>query len=248
MKAVVRREDPIPLYYQVYRSLLMEISSGHYPAAGRLPTEDELARSYGVSKITVRSALKLLEDEGIVRRTPGRGTFVHRTDLAYIRETSALLGFNEEIQKAGHVPSSRELEKRLVVPSRTLRRLLAIPSDDQVLFLKRVRYVDNVPIGVQAAHLPIRRFPGLEQHDFSRESLYRVLTEIYGVNLSTARQAYRIAYPDPTTAELLGIKTTDPGLRADRLTFDSEDHPIESVETFFRGDRFSVHMTLVAKA
>jgi GntR family transcriptional regulator len=171
---------------------------------------------------------------------------VHRRDLTYIRETSALLGFNEEIANAGHTPSSRELEKRVTLPSKTLRRLLAIPLGGEVLLLKRLRSVDNIPIGVQTAYLPIQRFPGLERFDFAKQSLYRVLSEVYGVSLSTAKQAYRIAYPDAATAELLEIRTTDPGFQADRLTSDSAGHPVESVETFFRGDRFSVHITLVA--
>lgn len=241
----LHREDHIPLYYQVYRSLLLRISSGQYSVRSQLPPEDEMAKSFGVSKITVRNGLKLLEDEGIVQRMPGKGTFVHRRDLKYIRETSSLLGFDEEILNAGHKPSSRELEKRLIPPLKVLRRRLAIPSGAEVLLLKRLRNVDNVPMGVQTAYLPIQRFPGLERFDFSKDSLYRVLTEEYGVSLSTARQSYRIAYPDAAMAELLEIKTTDPGFSAERLTFDSEGQPVEFVETFFRGDRFSINISLV---
>jgi GntR family transcriptional regulator len=240
----LQRKDPIPLYYQVYRSLLLRISSGQY-AASRVPPEDELARSFGVSKITVRNALRMLEDEGIVQRMPGRGTFVHRRDLNYIRETSSLLGFNEEIQTVGHKPSSRELEKRVMLPPKIPQRRLAIPSGAEVLFLKRLRNVDDLPLGVQTAYLPIQRFPGLERFDFSKESLYRILAAEYGVSLHTARQSYRIAYPDAATAELLETTPAAPGFSAERLTFDINGQPVEYVETFFRGDRFSVHITLV---
>jgi GntR family transcriptional regulator len=244
---LVHREDPTPLYYQVYRSLLRQISAGRYSPDSRLPTEDELARAFGVSKITIRNGLQLLEDEGIIRRLPGRGTFVHRRDLRYIRETSSLLGFNEEVLSAGHRPSSQELEKRLITPSRALRRRLAIPVGGDVLLLKRLRSVDGVPLGVQTAYLPIQRFPGLERFDFSKESLYRVLTEHYRTSPSTATQTYRIAYPDEETAGLLGVRTTDPGVWTERQTLDAEGQPIEFVETFFRGDRCSVHLTLVRR-
>jgi GntR family transcriptional regulator len=243
--APLRREDPIPLYYQVYRSLLRGISSGQFSTSDQLPPEDELAKAFGVSKITIRNGLKMLQDEGIVQRMPGRGTFVHRRDLKYIRETSSLLGFDEEIRKAGHQPHSRELEKRLISPSKALRRRLAVPSGADVLLLKRLRSVDSLPMGVQTAYLPIQRFRGLDRFDFSTHSLYRVLAQEYRVVLSTAKQSYRIAHPDATVAALLEIKTTDPGFFAERLTFDAEGQPVEFVETFFRGDRFSVHITLV---
>jgi GntR family transcriptional regulator len=228
----------------VYRSLLLRISSGQY-AASRVPPEDELAKSFGVSKITVRNALKMLEDEGIVQRMPGRGTFIHRRDLTYIRETSSLLGFTEEITTVGHKPSSRELEKRVMPPPKIPRRRLALPDGAEVLFLKRLRNVDNLPLGVQTAYLPIQRFAGLERFDFSTESLYRILAAEYGVKLHTARQSYRIAYPDAATAKLLETTPTAPGFSAERLTFDVEGQPVEYTETFFRGDRFSVHITLV---
>jgi GntR family transcriptional regulator len=176
---------------------------------------------------------------------PGRGTFVHRRDLNYIRETSSLLGFTEEMLTVGHKPSSRELEKRVMLPPTIPRRRLAIPAGAEVLLLKRLRSVDSLPLGVQTAYLPIQRFPGLERFDFSKESLYRVLAAEYNVSLHTARQSYRIAYPDTATAEMLETAPTAPGFSAERLTFDVEGVPIEYVETFFRGDRFSVHITLV---
>lgn len=241
----LQREGPVSLYYQVYRSLLLWISSGQSPADNRLPSEDEMAKSFGVSKITIRNGIKLLQDEGIVQRMPGKGTFVLRRDLIHIRETSSLLGFDEEMRNAGHRPSSQELEKRLIAPSKSLRHRLAIPSGAEVLLLKRLRSINNVPMGVQTAHLPIHRFPGLERYDFSEESLYRVLTEEYGVSLSTARQSYRIAHPDAAMAELLQIEVTDPGFSAERLTLDAHGQPVEFVETFFRGDRFSIYVTLV---
>ncbi len=243
----VRRGDPLPLYHQVYRALVARIASAHYTVGSQLPTEDELAKYFGVSKITVRGALRLLESEGIVQRIPGKGTFVCRDDIRYARQVSSLLGFTEELQAAGHRATSQELEKRVIVAPDPLRRQLDIPSGSEVLLLKRLRCVDDVPMGIQTAYLPVQRFPGLERFDFSRESLYRVLTEEYGTDLSTARQVYRIGYPDPRTAELLGTRTTDPGFLAERLTFDSEGRPVEFVETFFRGDRFSVHITLVRK-
>lgn len=243
----VRRKDPLPLYHQVYQALLLQISSGHYSVGSQLPTEDELARSFGVSKITIRNALKLLEDEGIVQRIPGKGTFVSRDDVRYTRQVSSLLGFNEEVLAAGQRPSSRELEKRVADTPEPLRRRLDMPPGSQVYVLRRLRSVDEVPMGIQTAYLPADRFPDLARFDFSKESLYRVLADEYGVILSTARQVYRIGYPDARTAELLGVRVTDPGFLAERLTFDAEGKPVEFVETFFRGDRFSVYVTLVRK-
>ena len=106
------------------------------------------------------------------------------------------------------------------------------------LHLTRLRFGDEIPIGLQEAIILTEHCPDLDKHDFSSESLFRVLTEIYGLEISEINHIVNAVFSTKKQAELLEIKTGDPLLLEKSVTFLSDGEPIEATTSYFRADKY----------
>src|SRR6185503_15142116 len=163
------RDLPVPLYHQVKTSILSRIETGQWRPGDRLPSEDELADHFKVSKITVRQALRELAQLGHIRREQGRGTFVQRPPL--VEGPRKLTSFTEEMRRQGIQSTSEVLEQGVVGASSDVASVLGIHEDEPVFRLRRLRLADGDPMGVQTAYLPMRLVPGIDAFGFTRASL-----------------------------------------------------------------------------
>src|SRR5688500_5986168 len=132
----LNRDLPVPLYHQVKTSILQEIEAGQWRPDSRLPSEDELAERFQVSKITVRQALRDLAQLGYIRREQGRGTFVQRPPL--IEGPRELKSFTREMQGHGFVASSRVLEQGVIPAPPDIAARLDVPPGTPVFRLRRL--------------------------------------------------------------------------------------------------------------
>src|SRR5262245_32145432 len=143
------RQGPLPLYHQLKTVILREIESGRWPPDAQLPSEDELARRFSVSKITVRQALRDLAAEGFIRREQGRGTFFERRRLQ--QGPRELTSFTSEMRGHGLVPASKVLEQGTVLAAPEVAAALEIDPGSTVFRLRRLRLADRQPMGIQTA-------------------------------------------------------------------------------------------------
>src|SRR5262245_1886421 len=164
--AALSRDLPVPLYHQVKTSILHEIEAGHWRPEDRLPSEDDLAERFRVSKITVRQAMRDLAERGYIRREQGRGTFVQRPPL--IEGPRTLTSFTEEMRKQGAQASSEVLEQGTAPASADVAAMLGIGEDEPVFRLRRLRLADGDPMGVQTTFIPASLVPGIDDIAFSR--------------------------------------------------------------------------------
>lgn len=227
----------IPLYIQIREYILENIRLGNYKKRQRLPSERELSTILGVSRMTARQAVTSLIKEGILESKPGKGTYVTRP-LIY-QQLGMLTSFSEEIRQRGGVTSSRVISKGLQPAGYEVARKLEIPIGTQVVFLHRLRLADGNPVALEAATLVSSYCPEiLEKHDFSKESLYQVLREEYECPLTWARQQFQSRMPTQREQTLLEISANTPVLVNDRVTFTTQDKPIEYVNSTYIGDQF----------
>ena len=158
-------------------------------APGRSPpSEDELAESFKVSKITIRQALRELAQIGQIRREQGRGTFVQRPPL--VEGPRKLTSFSEEMRRQGVQASSAVLEQGIVPASADVASTLGIAEEAPVFRLRRLRLADGDPMGVQTAYIPARLVPRIEDIEFSRSSLYDVLSGHYNLVPASAHETH----------------------------------------------------------
>jgi GntR family transcriptional regulator len=238
------KQLPVPLYYQLKVALMTAIEAGEWRSGQQLPNEGKLAESFGVSKVTVRQALRDLADFGYVRREQGRGTFVSRPKLHH--GPRELTSFSEEMRRHHLTASSRILERIEIGASERVADALQIRPGEQVFVLRRLRLADAEPMGIQTAHIPLSLVPGLVEADLENASLYEVLQKRYGLQPSGARETYSAVPADPMPSELLRIVPSSPVLAVERITYLGTGKPFEFVQSLMRGDRYSIILELEA--
>ncbi len=244
MISALNKQLPVPLYHQLKCALITAIESGEWQSGQQLPNEDKLAETFGVSKITVRQALRDLSDVGYVRREQGRGTFVSRPKLG--NGPRELTSFSEEMRRHHLTASSRILERFKASASERVAEALQIAVGEQVFVLKRLRLADGEPMAIQTAHIPVKLAPELVQEDLEHASLYELLHSRYGLRPASARETYSAVSVDPMPSELLRVLPGAPVLAVERVTYLATGKPFEFVQSLIRGDRYSIILELEA--
>lgn len=220
------------------------IEAGEWQSGQQLPNESKLAESFGVSKVTVRQALRDLSDVGYVRREQGRGTFVSRPRLR--QGPRELTSFSEEMRRHHLTASSRILEFFETGGSDRVAEALQISAGEQVFVLKRLRLADAEPMAIQTAHIPSRLVPGLAEADLENASVYEVLSSRYALYAASAREIYSAVSVTPAPAELLRVPSGSPVLAVERITYLASGKPLEFVQSLIRGDRYNIILELEA--
>jgi GntR family transcriptional regulator len=236
------KRGAIPLYHQLKAAILREIDGGRWRPGERMPTEDDLARRFRVSKITVRQALRDLAQIGVIRREQGRGTFLQGPPLE--EGPRELKSFTAEMRGHGMAASSRVLEHGIVAAPPDIARRLGLEPDTAVFRLHRLRLADDRPMGVQTAYVPSALVPGIERIDFTGASLYEVLATSYGLYAASARETHQAVAMPEDVAPLLQTAVGAPALRAERLALLGDERPLECVRSIMRGDRYTVVLDL----
>ena len=131
----------LPQYKCIEGDLLEQIQAGVYKKGDHIPPEQTLSRQYGVSRVPVRKALENLVEQGILKRTPGAGTFVEKLPLT--GKLPGLIGFSEEMKAQGLAPSTRVTEFRLEAADAATARRLRIADGAPVFFFRRAQYADG---------------------------------------------------------------------------------------------------------
>lgn len=206
-----------------------------------LGSERALAQRLGVGRTVLRQALERLEEEGVVRRSLGRtgGVFAHDGRLE--RHLNTTLGVPEMVRRQGLQVATKVLTATLGVAWPDESRNLALPPDEPVLRIVRLRLVEGVPWSLDTSVLPSRRYPGLLHRDLTG-SLYAVLTGEYGLELDRADETVEAVPADPGQAELLGVAPGAALLEIRRVAHQVDGAPVEYAHDFFRADRTRVHL------
>jgi GntR family transcriptional regulator len=198
-----------PRYQQIADELRVRIRGGD-PAPGRLlPSEADLSREHDASRVTVRRALEVLRDEGLVDSRQGFGWFVAADP---VRQSLGRLGTIESQLVAEGVRSERRiLDFRFVAAPERVRTLLA---SDTVLRVRRLNLADDEPFALVTVWCPERYGAELSRADVERSPFY----ELLGIQLGSAVQTIGAAAASTRDAELLAVPVGSPVLRCERVT------------------------------
>lgn len=240
--AVLDRTSPIPLYHQLRVIFQQQIQNGEWPLEAQIPTEESFASQYGVSKVTIRQALKQLSDDGFLRREQGRGTFVSKPKVE--QGPRKLTSFSQEMDQHGMRASSQVLEQTVFPASEELAQKMNLAAGALVFSLKRLRLADDEPMGIQTAFLPLDLVPGIENEDFAKKSLYATLADHFGLRPVRAREEHYAVALEEADADLLRIPAGSPALAAERLTYLGDGRPLELTLSVMRGDRYKIILNL----
>jgi GntR family transcriptional regulator len=227
-----RRE---PLYHQVREVVRNNIESGVWPPNQQLPNEFEVAKMFGVSRTTVRSAFSELTREGLLRQRPGQGTFVigprPEADLSRVQDLmTGLLAL-------GPGSAHRPVHESIRPATADIARLLGIPPRSKVREIVRLRLERGEPILIAKYHMPADRVPDLCAEDFAGEVPYAVLAKRCGIKIARGRTWLEPTVADEYEAKLLGIAVHSPCMLIRRLLEDEDQRVVISTKMLLRGDK-----------
>ncbi|PRX97271.1 GntR family transcriptional regulator [Allonocardiopsis opalescens] len=233
----------MPFYHQLKELLLAEIERKGLRPGDRIPGDHELCLTYGVSRTVVRQALAELEFAGVVERVKGRGTFVARPKVTEGLAQSLTGLFEDAAARGSHLRSEvRALEER---PAEIqVAHDLGVAPGHPVVFLERLRFIDDVPWAHTFTYVPAELAPGLLAEDFTEASLYHLLERRYGVVLARARRTIEAAVANAELARNLDIRVGDPVLVLRSVCVDGDGRPVEHFVAFHRGDRSRMEVDL----
>lgn len=235
------RSRPEPLWYQAEQALRALIADGTWPDGTQLPNEGKLSEMLGVSRITIRHALRNIEESGLLRREHGRGTFVRTSTVtAGVR---GLTSFTQEMAERGLVVGSRVLDMVELPASPEVANALEIREGETVVMLRRLRAGNDQPIGIQTAYLPSARVPGFADIGEPVRSLYETLKSHFGIVPREAREIYRVGAVSAEDAAFLEMEAGSPAFVVQRITSDGRG-PFEYTVSTMRGDRYEIRSRL----
>jgi DNA-binding GntR family transcriptional regulator len=230
------KRNIIPLYSQIEQSIMEKIKKGILLEGQLLPSEQDLARSYNVSRMTARQALHGLKQNGYVVTIRRKGTFVTTPKIE--KTLISLQGFSQEMRGGGMRPGSIVLEHGLILPPVEIVERLQLQKDERVFKLRRLRLADKVPIAVEISYTPEKYFPGIDAIDFEKESLYSVLQNRYGASIGWSVDVIEAAKATVEEARLLTVPRGSGILSIMRLVMSPEGRPIEACLSRYRSDRY----------
>ena len=229
-------QTTVPLYIQIAESLLEQIVTGKLSPDERLPSERELSKKLNVSRVTLRAALRVLDNKGLLIRRPGDGTYIASPKIE--RQAAKLVPFTEGMRKRGYQVSAKIiiLEQRLAAVS--VAGKLNIPVSSSIYYCQRLRLINQEPVALEQFSMPVYRFPNLESHDLENRSFYEIAESEYGITIRQAQQSLEAVVATEFEAALLGIEPGAPLMLERRLAFDPDDQPVEYGHDLYRGDHF----------
>lgn len=236
------RDLPLPKYHQVYLVLRERLADGAF--ADGLPSEPRLAGEFGVARVTVRRALEALAAEGLIERTPGRGTVPVRGAAADANAESAPLeGLLENIVTMGRATSVRVLELETGPAPDAVARALELEPGTPVQKAVRVRATRDGPVSHITTWVPARLAGRFGRRELARKPIL-VLLEEAGVRIGRATQTISARLADTLVAAELELSVGSALLAVHRLVRDADGRPVQWLHGLYRPDRYRYEMEL----
>ena len=238
---MVDKHSAIPLYQQLADAIAQQISTGKLAVKSKLPSERELCKIYKVSRTTVRQAIGELQRLGCVNCLHGKGNFVTKPIIR--RPLRTISSFSQEMQKLGKVPSTRLISHQLISCDAGLAGEMGAEIGEPVYRIERLRLADDEPVTLAVTYLLASRFPDFDCDKLSSASLYKMMTEQYGLKLTEVRESLKAVSVSGSEAQFLNAAIGEAAMMVSRKSFEGW-RVVEYAVDITRGDRFSFDVVL----
>ena len=242
VEEIIDNKNGLSMYQIIEQDIKYRIEEGILKNGDMIESENVLKDMYNVSRMTVRQALNNLVRDGYLLRHKGKGTFVHCNKLE--KKLYGLVGFSEEMRRLNRVPTSKTLSFELITPDEKIIRKLALAENEQVFYLRRIRYGDGMPVLYEHMYLPSTLFKDLNEEVFEK-SFYGYVEGNCNYRISYCTQKIEAQTMNEEQAKLL---ETEPGsalLYCSSISYLDSGRPFEYVRSFYRGDQYRfIHRAL----
>jgi len=228
----------VPRYHRIAESLRERIREGDLTPGMRLDNQRALAKSFGVTLMTLRQALELLERENLIARRHGLGTFVASPSIDY--DILQLRRFAGDLSAQGEHVTTRVVGSRIGPADRRVTDALGLGPRGRAVALERLRLVDGHPMSLQRSFLPPALGEPVLQADLTVTPLIQVLEFKLGVTIERARESVSAVRLGRREARELGCLAGAPAFESERVSYDAGGAPVVFDRVYIPGDRFRI--------
>lgn len=232
------KSDQRPLYLQVIDKIKEDIENGVYETGERLPSEFQLSKQLGVSRATLREALRMLEDESVIIRRHGVGTFINTKPL-FSSGIEELFSVTDMIRRGSKEPGTNFLSSAIEIASEDDIRRFKDEQIDDMIVIERVRTANEEPVVYCLDKIPKQLLPDYVSHQ--QQSIFDQL-EKSGTTITYAMTQIEPIGFHERISEILQCEPETALLVLKQMHFDDYDKPVLYSINYFRADKFKFHV------
>ncbi|WP_373760532.1 GntR family transcriptional regulator [Streptococcus ferus] len=228
----------LPAYIRIHDQIKKEIDDGLWKIGDRLPSERDLSDHFAVSRMTLRQAMTLLVEEGILERRVGSGTYIASSRVQ--EKMRGTTSFTEIVKSQGKKPSSKLISYHRVHPNDREVKHLDIQPNSYVIRMERVRFADDIPVVFEVAAVPERIIKPFAKKDIT-EHFFQTLMD-NGFTIGKNQQTISAKVADQATADYLDISKGQAILALTQVSYLDDGTPFEYVRSQYVGGRFEFYL------
>ncbi len=242
---IIRKLDKssaTPLYLQLARILEEAIANDYYKKGAKLPPEQELTQTYNISRVTVRQAMDYLLTKDIVVRKQGIGTFVKKDMVK--TTVDEVVGFYPALLRHGIKPITKTVEYREITPNQYVRERLKLTDAEKVLLHVRQYFINETPLLLAEIYIPNSLAAKWTRAEADGKNSLQLVKEKTGLQISHSEVTIRSTSARESVAKCLNVRQGSPILELRRVTYSTENYPVEYCIHHFRGDSYELTTTI----
>ena len=234
---MLKKAEHLPLYVSLANIIKERISNQQYQVGSSIPSEAELREEFAVSRTTVRKALKLLTDQNILIKLPGKGTYVSDNRNEVKTKKHQFSSLTDSVERAGKNMATRLISIEDTYGTDEQRSFFHLDATEQLIAINRLRYIDDVSFCLEWIWLP-PKFDQLKSADLNRP-LYQLLKEQFATIPSTGRKTFKIAFATKEESVLLNVDQNSPLMLIKDFVYDEKGQPLHITSQILRSDKLT---------
>jgi GntR family transcriptional regulator len=235
----------IPIYYQIKQTIRDWIINKEFNPGDKIPSENELAEKFSVSRLTVRQAISQLAQEGFLLSRRGEGTFVTNNQTLIDSFGLEFGGFMDDLfHQVSQVKTRSVNIKKIIAPKLVNEKLELKEQNEEVILIKRIRLLNNKIFSYTINYLPMNIGLKIDERELYKKPLLRIMEENLGIHFVEAFQIIQASFANQEVAEKLEISLGSPILYLERIMYTTRRKPVEFVQSSHRGDLYKYGLRL----
>lgn len=232
------KNSSTPLYIQLDDILRLHILNGDWKPQQLIPSENQLSKLYGISRMTVRSVITSLVNEGLLYRVQGKGTFVSTPKIS--AKSPAYVGIREQLEKQGYLIETKIVEWNIMQAGKRIANILDATDPVEVYHIRRLRYANGEPVSIHESYIPRHLCESLCEDDIEQEQLCHVLSKRYNLAAKEVNETLESVSASASEAKLLNIPEGYPLLLLKETNRTAAKQAFEYTKIVFRGDKIKI--------
>lgn len=229
----------IPVYYQIKQTIKNWIINNEYSPGDKIPSENELAKQFNVSRLTVRQATSQLIQEGFLSSRRGEGTFVTKNEGLIRSFNLEFTGFMDDLFYQVSKTKTKTVDiTRTKIPKYVSDKVKFHKDPDEIILIKRIRFKEDKTFAYTINYLPVELGERIKQSDLFKKPLLQIMEQDLGIEFTEAFQTIEASFADQEIAEKLGVASGGPILLVERTMYSKRRKPVEFVQSYYRGDLY----------